>query len=370
MKNSVRLLCLPLLLLAAGLSGCSSVSHADAKNLLMIESQGSFAVGGGVVTRPGKFDPIKQGAFNPAGPDSTGQSRHGDHAYVAYQIPAKAKKLPLIFWHGYGQSAKTWETTPDGREGFQNIFLRRGYPVYLMDQPGRGRAAKAIQPTQVTAAPDEQLWFGIFRLGVWPDLYPNVSFSREPEALNQFFRQAVPDVGPAFQSDVYVSATSSLLDKIGDSVLVTHSASGSLGWKSVLKNHHVKAVVSLEPGGDFVFPEGEKVEPMKLGARVIQPATIPKDEFLKFTKIPIIIFSGDNIPNQPSKNPGQEQWRAFLAVARNWADVVNRYGGDAKVVHLPEIGIKGNTHFPMSDLNNVEVANQISQFLKDKNLDK
>lgn len=353
--------------------GCSTIAQtyksANKNSPLIIDQQGSFLVGGTVVTQPGNFDPIKQGAFNPAGPDTKGQSRHGDHAYVFYQIPENAKKLPLVMWHGYGQSGKTWETTPDGREGFQNIFLRRNFPVYIIDQPGRGKASKSIKPTAITAAADEQLWFGIFRIGVWPNFYDGVSFSKGPEALNQFFRQSVPDAGPAFTADIYVDATSKLLDKTGSAILMTHSASGSMGWKTVLKNKNVRAVVSLEPGGDFVFPEGEKVEPMKLGARVVQPATIPKAEFLKFTKIPIIIYYGDNIPNQPSENPGQEQWRAFLAVARQWAAVVNKYGGDAQVIHLPEVGIKGNTHFPMSDLNNVEVADHISKFLKDKNLD-
>lgn len=53
-------------------------------------------------------------------------------------IPVGARRLPLVFWHGFGQFSKTWETTPDGREGFQNIFLRRGFPVYVIDQPRRG----------------------------------------------------------------------------------------------------------------------------------------------------------------------------------------------------------------------------------------
>src|SRR6266702_4910144 len=98
---------------------------------LMIQEQGSFAVGGSVTTAPGTFDPIRQGAYNPAGTDPAGQTLRGDHAYVFYQVPVNARKLPLVFWHGHGQSAKTWETTPDGREGFQNIFLRRRFPVYL-----------------------------------------------------------------------------------------------------------------------------------------------------------------------------------------------------------------------------------------------
>ena len=144
---------------------------------LTIREQGSFAVGGGVVTAPGTFDPIAQGAYNPAGADPRGQTLHGDHAYVFYQIAVNARRLPLVLWHGHGQSGKTWETTPDGREGFQTIFLRRRFPVYLLDQPRRGRAARSTQPVSVAATPDDQLWFGIFRLGVWPDLYPGVQFS-------------------------------------------------------------------------------------------------------------------------------------------------------------------------------------------------
>jgi hypothetical protein len=87
------------------------------------------------------------------------------------------------------------------------------------------------------------------------------------------------------------------------------------------------------------------------------------------TKIPIVIYYGDNIPDKPSTNPGQEQWRIFLEMARKWRDVVNRHGGDVTLVHLPEIGIHGNTHFLMSDLNNVQIADQLSQFLSDKKLD-
>jgi hypothetical protein len=48
---------------------------------------------------------------------------------------------------------------------------------------------------------------------------------------------------------------------------------------------------------------------------------------------------------------------------------VNRHGGDVTLVHLPEIGITGNTHFPMSDLNSLEIANHLSAFLKKKGLD-
>lgn len=96
---------------------------------------------------------------------------------------------------------------------------------------------------------------------------------------------------------------------------------------------------------------------------------MPMAEFMKLTKIPIIIFYGDNIPDKPSDQPGQDGWRVRLEMARKWRDVVNRHGGDVTVVHLPDVGLQGNTHFPFSDLNNKQVADLMSKFLADKKLD-
>ena len=212
------------------------------------------------------------------------------------------------------------------------------------------------------------MWFGIFRLGVWPDLYPNVQFSHDSAALNQFFRQMVPNTGP-YDAAVNIAAVSALFDKIGPGVLVTHSQSGALGWRAAITNRNVRAVVSYEPGGDFVFPEGEAPPPMAFGARLFSPPTVPLAAFMQLTRIPIIVYYGDNIPEQSSSNPAQEQWRVFRATARAWRDAVNRHGGDVTVVDLPSIGIRGNTHFPMSDLNNLEIANHLSEFLRTKRLD-
>jgi hypothetical protein len=89
----------------------------------------------------------------------------------------------------------------------------------------------------------------------------------------------------------------------------------------------------------------------------------------KNTAFSIVIYDGDNIPERPSENPGQDGWRVALAMARLWAEAVNRQGGDVTVVHLPEIGIRGNTQFALSDLNNLEIADLLSQWLKKKGLD-
>jgi len=336
---------------------------------IVLTAQGSFAIGGTVKTDTGTFDPILQGAYNPNGVDSKGQSYHGDHSYVFYQIPKAKRKLPLVFWHGHGQSSKTWETTPDGREGFQNIFLRRDWSVYLVDQPRRGKASRSIEPGTIPAVPDEQLWFGIMRFGLWPDFYPGVQFSRDPKAMDQFARQAVPNSGP-YNPQINIAAFSALFDSIGDGILVTHSQSGGPGWATAIKNPRIKAVVAMEPGGDFPFPEGEKVDPIVLSARTIPAQIIPMEQFKALTRIPIVIYYGDFIPDTLSTNPGQEQWRQFLLAARRFQAVAKKYGGDVQVVHLPEIGIKGNTHMLMSDLNNVQIADHISAWLKSKDLDR
>lgn len=81
-----------------------------------------------------------------------------------------------------------------------------------------------------------------------------------------------------------------------------------------------------------------------------------------------MIIYGDNIPDKPVAMPAQDSWRVRLAMARKWRDVVNKHGGDVTVTHLPEVGIKGNTHFPFTDLNNVQIADLVSRFLKEKNL--
>ena len=221
------------------LMGCSD------GNVLKIAEQGSFAVGGRVLT------------------DSLGRNYHGDHAYVFYQVPANAKKYPLVFAHGVGQFSKTWETTPDGREGFQNIFLRKGFPVYLVDQPRRGNAGRGTETVTITPVFDEETWFNRFRVGIWPNYFEGVQFSRDPEALNQYFRQMTPTLGTA-DFDIYSDAYAALFDKIGPAVFVTHSQGGPVGWQTLLKTENIKGIVSFEPGGNIPFPEGQVPEEGKV----------------------------------------------------------------------------------------------------------
>lgn len=329
---------------------------------LAIETQGSFAVGGTMFTAPGNFE-----VANALKPD--GQTFHGDHAYVFYQVPPKAHKHPLVFLHGAGQSKKTWETTPDGREGFQNIFLRRGFSIYLLDQPRRGEAGKSTVEATIKPTPDEQFWFTQFRIGNYPNYFPNVQFPKDEASLEQFYRQMTPNTG-AFDANVVTDAASQLFDKIGGGVLITHSQGCGVGWLTAIKNDKVKAVVAYEPYSGFVFPQGELPKPINstglFGA--LNGVEIPLADFEKLTKKPIVIYYGDNIAKEPTNVWNKDHWRSGLEMARLWVAAINKHGGDAKVVHLPEIGVKGNTHFLMSDLNNVQIADLMADWLKEKGL--
>lgn len=358
-KKSTKLLSLLSLVLIINFS--SSAQSNSKQKPLVIQEQGSFAVGGTVITNPGIFDPYK--------PTPEGQTFRGDHACVFYQVPVKARKYPLVMWHGIGQFSKTFETTPDGREGYQNIFLRNNYSVYLIDQPRRGNAGRSTVTATINPTPDEQQWFDVFRVGVWPNYFDGVQFARDTETLNQYFRSMTPSIG-AIDIEVNTDAVSSLFTKIGEGILVTHSHSGGMGWKTAVKNSNIKAIVSYEPGSGFLFPEGELPAPIASSAGSLEAIGITMKDFMLLTKIPIVIYYGDNIPENPSPNPGADGWRARLAMARKWGDTVNKYGGDVTVVHLPEVGLKGNTHFPFSDLNNIQVADLMNKWLKEKGLDK
>jgi pimeloyl-ACP methyl ester carboxylesterase len=347
---------------AAG--NATSQRPSPAPSPIEIVEQGSFMVGGTVVTNPGTFDP------RDPNPTPTGQTVHGDHAYVRYQIPVNRRRLPVVMWHGGAQFSKSWETTPDGREGFQTIFLRRGFATYIIDQPRSAGASRtpelaARQPPQGRFG--EQAIFTGFRLGVWPDFFPGVQFSRDPAALEQFWRQQVPNTAE-LNEKVFVDATVALFEKIGPAVLVTHSASGIMGWRTALRTDHVKGIVAYEPVG-FLFPESEIPAPVPSSSGDAVGIPVPLLEFQKLTRIPIQLVYGDNIPSTPSPNVALDAWRSRLEMARRFVAALTAHGGDAELLHLPSIGVRGNTHFPFSDLNNVRVADLLSDYLKKKHLD-
>jgi pimeloyl-ACP methyl ester carboxylesterase len=320
-----------------------------------------------------------------------GDTCHGDHGYAQYFVPQAARQFPLILWHGIGQSGKTWESTPDGRDGFWQILTRRDWPLYIIDQPRRGRAGRvAIEHTE-SVTPEahppldsEATAWNTFRLGIWqppgtPEFYPGVQFPTDPESIRQFMRQQTPNTGPepfpdAAHREFLGSSVAALVDVVGPSVLVMHSHSGQYGWVAAMKRPElVKALIAIEVG-EFAFPDDEPPPDVltedELLASFLAPQLVPADDFAALTRVPILVMMADNIATEPSTDYGIELWRLVRQQAQQFVAAVNRRGGDATYLELPDAGLEGNTHFPMADLNNVQVADILTDFLARKGLDR
>lgn len=227
-------------------------------------------------------------------------------------------------------------------------------------------------PGTVEAKPDEGFWFGQFRMGLWPNFYKGSAFPQSKEALDQFFRWMTPNTAP-YDAKVNAAALAAVLEKSGrGSVLVTHSQGGGIGWLVGMMSGSLGGIVSYEPGSGFVFPEGEVPEPIENSSFFgpFKAVGVPAAEFKKLTRYPIVIYYGDFIPGERTDNPHADYWRAAVKMARLFADAVNRHGGDARVIELPEKGIRGNSHFPFAEVNNIQVADELSAWLKEKKLDR
>jgi hypothetical protein len=90
---------------------------------------------------------------------------------------------------------------------------------------------------------------------------------------------------------------------------------------------------------------------------------VPLEEFKKLTKIPMQMVWGDNLDKAGN-------YMSTLKLSQLFAEKVNKYGGKAHVLRLPDAGLRGNTHIPFADMNNVAVADLLSKFLAEHGLDK
>lgn len=345
------------------------------KKPLIIEEQGTFNAGGRVVKGKGTFDPMNPECpyivpEDPFSYPANGQSLHGDNAHVFYQIPAEAKQYPIVMLHGGFQTMKCWQTTPDGREGFHNIFLRKGYPVYLVDQPRRGESGRSTQAAVVPQILEDEVQFNIFRLGLWPNYYEGTQFPKDSkEALDNFYYLMTNNHGD-YDIELNAEALAEVFDKVGGSVYFTHSQSGGIGWLTATKTDNIKAIVAFEPGSCFLFPEEEAPETLQseIAWSTLPPATTSMENFLKLTKMPIIIIYGDNIAKEPCKELGRDHWRIRVEMGKKFVDCINRHGGQAELICLPDIGIYGNTHNIFSDLNNQEIADLVEEWINKQGL--
>ena len=325
------------------------------KEVLIIAKQGMFSAGGTVLKTEGVFNSEDQ--FEETG---AGQTSHVDHANVFYQIPSDENGLPIVFLHGYGQSRMGWTTTPDGREGWSNLFLRKGHSVYLIDQPRRGEAGQTSVSGIISDKTLDQRWYVNFRMGRWENekavLNKNSQFPDDEYSIDQFFRQMTPDTGMKsdrgldFDKEVVAKALAATVDEVykrtgKKSILISHSQGGSPGWLAPVYTKNIKAIVAIEPGG----PAAEN--------------SIEYKELLA-QKIPIAFYFGDYIENGDPKILSTPIWQERLEKCKKFVKNYNDKGGNSVLVELPKEGIFGNDHFIFQNLNNDIVADHVEKWIK------
>ena len=346
-------------LFTAGVMAAASLTMtafaAESEGPLVIAKQGMFSAGGSVITSEGVFNPENHWEETGAG-----QTAHVDHANVYYQIPVNETGLPMVFLHGYGQSRMGWMTTPDGREGWSDMFLRKGHSVYLVDEPRRGEAGATSVSGDISTKTLEQRWYTQFRIGRWinGESVPNAGsqFPNDAESVNQFFRQMTPDtgmksdMGSDFDGEMVAKAMAEVINTVyartgKDSILVTHSQGGRAGWLVPQYTEHIAAIVAVEPGG---APAAGSEEYNAIAAQ----------------NIPVVFYFGDYIDNGDPAIQATAAWQGMRQTCYDFTTAYLAQGGNSRVVDLPKEGIFGNDHFIFQDLNNDVVADHVENWIQ------
>jgi hypothetical protein len=319
---------------------------AQTKEPLVLRDMGSFHIGGRHATIASK--PIQEvnvgGAVQKLDPNG---AYVVEQMYVQYLLPQNRKgKVPLLMWHGGGLTGVTYESTPDGREGWQTMFARKGWDVYVSDAVERGRASWAMpevyggEPVFTTLRyPWESYRFG--EPGSWNDdpakrtPYPGSQFPIE--AYENLVKQIVPRWTTT--NKAIMAAYNQLVDKVCPCVLLVHSQSGTFGYEAALAN------------------------PEKVKALVIIECTIRgnAETAAKVKNVTILVLYGDNVDKSKMFSGQRENNIKMAALAK-------AAGGSIDIVNLPDLGMRGNTHFMMMEKNNAQIAGVINEWLVKRGL--
>jgi pimeloyl-ACP methyl ester carboxylesterase len=336
-----RCVAVALLLIAA-----HTGTTAWADDVVQVREIGSFYVGGRSVSLRGLAERPRvrrSGApaenIDPNGDFQTGQ------IYVQFVRLAKPYRLPLLLLPGGSVTGVTYETTPDGRAGWQLLFLQRGYSVYIADTAQAGRAPWARFPEINADEPvfrSAQFLWEVFRIG------PEGSFAASggPKSYGDTrfpvsaFRELLRQAAPRFRAprDEERKGYEELLAKVCPCIVLAHSAAGLLALDAMLgRPELVAGVVLLEP---FSAPEAS--------------------EAVRAKAVPHLFIWGDHL----DLNHPEGSWAKQYFGARRYHDALRASGGRSTWVYLPDRGVRGNSHMLMMDNNSAEIAELIHDWIR------
>lgn len=331
------------------MSDGSAGEHAP----LAVQEIGSFYVGGTLRTLSGL--PARGRVSTVGGPvhpiDPNGEIMTGQ-MYVQYvRLAGEHEHPPLLLWHGGGMTGVNWETTPDGRPGWQMFFLRAGFDTFVSDAVERGRASWApfpqVYPEEPFFRTAKEAWEETFRfgpVGSWhhdPERRRTHPGQRFPAAhFDAFAAQFMPRWGcnDALTQHAYDALVRRMPD---DVVILTHSQGGNFGLSAALSApDRVRAVISLEPSG---APD---------------PST---QDAGRLANVPHLFLWGDYLGEHSF-------WVHSQPAVRRWRDALVDVGCDVSWIELPSIGLHGNTHALMADDNSDAIAAIVLQWLHERGL--
>jgi pimeloyl-ACP methyl ester carboxylesterase len=349
-------------LAAAGcLAGCAA---PDATNITPREV---FFVGGTYVGETGKE--VMRGAM-----------------YVEHLRPPKTtRSYPLVLISGTAQTAVNWMTTPDGRTGWAQYFVDRGYEVYMVDQPARGRSAwhpgidGELRNFPVSTV--ESLFTASD--GNWPQAklhtqWPGTGRRGDP-IFDQFYASQVEYVGSNVDTQAAMQAAGvALLDRVGSAVLVTHSQAGPFGWLIAdARPQLVKGIVAIEPQGPPIQSGDRKTASWGLAdiaLTYVPPISRPSELQVEQQAV---ADAPDLQTCWMQKEPARQLPRLRgipIAVVATEASYhapfdhctvrwLTQAGASVDFIHLADLGVHGNGHMVMLEKNNLDVAAVIGNWI-------
>lgn len=324
--------------------------------------------------------------------------------YAEYQIPRRRRhRFPVVMIHGGRQTGTNFTGTPDGRDGWAQYFLREGYAVYVIDQPGRGRAAYTANAYGPLRDLDFDFTMRQFvapeRFDLWPQAHlhtqwPGAGQPGDP-AFDGFLASQQPSIAAfATQQSLMRDAGMDLLDRIGPAILLVHSQAGAFAWPiAQARPDLVKAIIAVEPNGppvhdlesvgapdwfrdapalkasglgdiplDYSPPlmPGERLR-FELGPQPAKPhlarcwlQSDPPRRLVGLDRIPVLMLTAEASYHAPY----DICTAAYLRQA----------GVSVEHMHLANFGITGNGHMMMQERNSDAIAGVIVKWLHRQNL--
>jgi pimeloyl-ACP methyl ester carboxylesterase len=317
---------------------------------LTIAKMGSMEAGGQIID----CKTVDGGVLN--NPRQTPGRLVVDQIHASYLYPATQRyAYPILFNPGGGHSARFYDTTPDGREGWLTLFAREGFATYGVDRVNTGRSGSDVcklNAVRLGLAPvadipitnrysAEAAWT-IFRWGPkFGVAYPNTQF---PIAdAETYYAQTLTTYRDPAETAKSVAAFSALIDRIDAPgvIIQTWSSSGLLGMLAAIERpDKVKGILAVE-SSTTAFDD------------------IPKARLAILAKIPIVVMVGDRAPDR-------------VESARKFQKDMAALGGHVTVDALPEAGIFGNGHTLAAEKNNKQTMHRLIAWMEGHvfNLDK